>query len=219
MQKNLAVLDRLLYLMQVIIFAFHTEQVIFVLFRGGTFQSAELDHDRRRIVIAEDHSILREGLRMLLSSNPDFEWWARQRTASRRFAWSKPTNRPDPDGPVHPRMNGMGAIQEIKKQCPRRGSSFLPCTRPRKHPCHPQGGGHGYILKTPRTATDAGHRPHILGKKLSQPGISRRSSRDTGRKETIKSSTPGHPHAARARDTQDDRRRLQEQGHCRLPVH
>ena len=29
--------------------------------------------ERKRIVIAEDHTILREGLRMLLSSNPDFE--------------------------------------------------------------------------------------------------------------------------------------------------
>lgn len=29
--------------------------------------------DRKKIVIAEDHTILREGLRMLLSANPEFE--------------------------------------------------------------------------------------------------------------------------------------------------
>jgi DNA-binding NarL/FixJ family response regulator len=70
---------------------------------------------RIRIVIAEDHTILREGLRMLLSSNPDFEVVGEAQDgleAIRLVEYLKP------DLVLMdlsmPRMDGMRAIQEIK---------------------------------------------------------------------------------------------------------
>jgi DNA-binding NarL/FixJ family response regulator len=41
--------------------------------------------DKKRIFIAEDHTILREGLKVLLSGNPDFELSERLRTVWRLF--------------------------------------------------------------------------------------------------------------------------------------
>ena len=71
--------------------------------------------ERKKIVIAEDHTILREGLRMLLSSNPDFEVVGEAQDglgAIRLVEYLKP------DLVLMdlsmPRMDGMRAIQEIK---------------------------------------------------------------------------------------------------------
>jgi DNA-binding NarL/FixJ family response regulator len=75
--------------------------------------------ERKKIVIAEDHTILREGLRMLLSSNPDFEVVGEAQDGLEAIR-SVETYKPDlvlMDLSM-PRMNGVGAIQEIKKQSP-----------------------------------------------------------------------------------------------------
>ena len=71
------------------------------------------------IVIAEDHTILREGLRALLSSHPDFEVVGEAedgREAIRRV------EKLMPDLVLMdlsmPRMNGLEAIKEIKKRSP-----------------------------------------------------------------------------------------------------
>jgi len=71
------------------------------------------------IVIAEDHTILREGLRALLSSHPDFEVVGEAedgREAIRRV------EKLMPDLVLMdlsmPRMNGLEAIKEIKKHSP-----------------------------------------------------------------------------------------------------
>lgn len=71
------------------------------------------------IVIAEDHTILREGLRALLSSYPDFEVVGEAedgREAIRRV------EKLMPDLVLMdlsmPRMNGLEAIKEIKKRSP-----------------------------------------------------------------------------------------------------
>ena len=71
------------------------------------------------IVIAEDHTILREGLRALLSSHPDFEVVGEAedgREAMRRV------EKLMPDLVLMdlsmPRMNGLEAIKEIKKRSP-----------------------------------------------------------------------------------------------------
>jgi len=78
---------------------------------------------RYRIVIAEDHTILREGLRSLLSSNPDLEIVGEAedgRDAIRCVEKLKP------DLVLMdlsmPKMDGLDAITEIKKQ--------------RRTPCH-----------------------------------------------------------------------------------
>ena len=71
------------------------------------------------IVIAEDHTILREGLRALLSSHPEFEVVGEAkdgREAIRRV------EKLMPDLVLMdlsmPRMNGLEAIKEIKKRSP-----------------------------------------------------------------------------------------------------
>ena len=70
-----------------------------------------------RIVIAEDHTILREGLKALLSSEPDFRIVGE--AADGREA-VRQVRKLDPDLLLidlsMPRMNGMEAIREIKKQ-------------------------------------------------------------------------------------------------------
>ena len=75
--------------------------------------------EKHRIIIAEDHTILREGLRALLSSDPELEVVGEAedgQEAIRVVEKSKP-------GLVlmdlsMPRMNGMDAIKEIKKRSP-----------------------------------------------------------------------------------------------------
>lgn len=73
--------------------------------------------EKVRIVIAEDHTILREGLRSLLSSNTNFEVVGEAgdgREAIRQVKKLKPdlilTDL------SMPRMNGMEAIKEIKRE-------------------------------------------------------------------------------------------------------
>jgi two-component system response regulator NreC len=75
--------------------------------------------EKQRIVIAEDHTILREGLRALLSSDPELEIVGEAedgQEAIRTVEKAKPAL-------VlmdlsMPRMNGMDAIKEIKKRTP-----------------------------------------------------------------------------------------------------
>src|SRR4030067_3539176 len=72
-----------------------------------------------RIVIAEDHTILREGLRSLLSSHPEFEIVG-EAEDGREAIQCVEKFKPDlilTDLSM-PRMNGMEALQEIKRQNP-----------------------------------------------------------------------------------------------------
>ena len=102
-----------------------------------------------RIVIAEDHTILREGLRALLSSNPDFEVTGEAgdgREAVRLVEQLKP------DIVLMdlsmPRMNGMEAIQEVKKISPETKVMALTVHRTEEYILTVlQGGADGYVLK------------------------------------------------------------------------
>ena len=72
-----------------------------------------------RIVLAEDHTILREGLRALLSADPKFEIVGE--AADGRMA-VRSVEKLSPDLVIMdlsmPRMTGMDAIREIKKRYP-----------------------------------------------------------------------------------------------------
>ena len=74
---------------------------------------------RIKILIAEDHTILREGLRLLLSSNPDFEVVSEAQDGLEAIQLVESLK---PDLVVMdlsmPRINGLEATQEIKKQSP-----------------------------------------------------------------------------------------------------
>ena len=74
---------------------------------------------RIEIVIAEDHTILREGLRMLLSSNHDFEvvGEAQDGLEAIRLVESLKPDLVLMDLSM-PRINGLEAIQEIRKLSP-----------------------------------------------------------------------------------------------------
>ena len=149
--------------------------------------------EKKQIVIAEDHTILREGLRMLLSSNPEFEVVGEAQDGLEAVKLSE-TFKPDlvlMDLSM-PRMNGMGAIQEIKKQCPTTKILVLTVHKTEEYILATlKAGADGYVLK------DATHSELMLaiecifsGRSYLSPGISEKVIEGylEGRK-TIKSTT------------------------------
>ena len=46
-----------------------------------------------RILLADDHTVVRDGLRALLEKQPDMAWWAKPPTAASAYGWPK-SNRP-----------------------------------------------------------------------------------------------------------------------------
>jgi DNA-binding NarL/FixJ family response regulator len=135
----------------------------------------DLMSPKYRIVIAEDHTILREGLRALLSSNPEFEVVGEAqdgREAVRCVEKLKP----------HlvltdlsmPRMNGMDAIRDIKRKSP--GTKILVLTVHKTEEyilATLQAGADGYLLKDSTHAELLAAVKHVLsGKHYISPGIS-----------------------------------------------
>jgi DNA-binding NarL/FixJ family response regulator len=129
----------------------------------------------RRIVIAEDHTILREGLRALLSSNPSFEVVGEAQDGLEAIRLVE-TGRPDlilMDLSM-PRMNGIGAIQEIKRRSPLTKILVLTVHNSEEYILATlKAGADGYILK------DSTHGELMLaldnifsGKSYLSPGIS-----------------------------------------------
>jgi DNA-binding NarL/FixJ family response regulator len=105
--------------------------------------------EKVRIVIAEDQTILREGLRSLLSSNAQFEIVAEAgdgREAIRHVKKYKPdlilTDL------SMPRMKGMEAIKEIKRESPATKVLVLTVHRAEEYILATfQAGADGYLLK------------------------------------------------------------------------
>jgi DNA-binding NarL/FixJ family response regulator len=131
--------------------------------------------ERQRIVIAEDYTILREGLRALISASPDFEVVGEAedgREAIRCVEKMKP----------HmilldlsmPKMNGMDAIREVKRQCP--GTRVLVLTIHKTEEyilAALQAGADGYALKDSTHAELMLAIKNVLaGKHYISPGIS-----------------------------------------------
>jgi DNA-binding NarL/FixJ family response regulator len=104
---------------------------------------------RKRIVIAEDHMILREGLKALLSSSPEIQvvGEAEDGREAIRLALELKPDMLLMDLSM-PRMNGMEAIREIRKQVP--GIRILVLTVHKSEEyvlAALQAGADGYILK------------------------------------------------------------------------
>ena len=105
--------------------------------------------EKHRIVIAEDHTILREGLRALLSSDPDWEIVGEAKDgqeAIRSVEKFKP----------HlilmdlsmPRMNGLDALREIKRKSPETKILILTVHKSDEHiQATLEAGANGYVLK------------------------------------------------------------------------
>jgi two-component system response regulator NreC len=102
-----------------------------------------------RIVIAEDHTILREGLRSLLSSNPEFEIVGEAEDGREAIQCVKKYN---PDLILTdlsmPRMNGIEAIQEIKRRNPKTRVLVLTVHKAEEYILSTlKAGADGYLLK------------------------------------------------------------------------
>jgi len=102
-----------------------------------------------RIVIAEDHTILREGLRSLLSSNPSFEIVGEAEDGREAI---KCVEKFKPDLILTdlsmPRMNGMEAIKEIKRESPTIKVLVLTVHRAEEYILATfRAGADGYLLK------------------------------------------------------------------------
>ena len=128
-----------------------------------------------KIVIAEDHTILRQGLRALLSSNPVFEVVG-EAEDGRAAVRSVETLSPDlllMDLSM-PRMTGMEAITEIKKRSPATKIVVLTIHKDEEYILSAlKAGADGYVLKDAgqdelRTAV----KNVLAGKRYLSPDIS-----------------------------------------------
>jgi len=108
-----------------------------------------MNNDKKKIVIAEDHTILRAGLKALLMSNPKFEIIGEAdngRDAIRRVIELKP------DLVIMdlsmPGMNGMDAVREIKDRMPEVKALVLTVHAEEEYVLASlQAGANGYVLK------------------------------------------------------------------------
>ena len=105
--------------------------------------------EKQRILIVEDHTILREGLRSLLSSHPDLEvaGEAENGLEAVRSAEKLLPNLILMDLSM-PRMGGIDAIREIKKRLPKSKILVLTVNDSEEYILAAlKAGADGYILK------------------------------------------------------------------------
>jgi len=129
---------------------------------------------KHTVIIAEDHTILREGLKSLLSSNPDFEIIA-EAGDGREAIRSVEKLKPDLilTDLTMPKMNGMEAIREFKKRSPETKILVLTVHDAEEYILETfKAGADGYVLK------DSTHhelvmaiRNVLMGKSYLSPGI------------------------------------------------
>jgi len=135
----------------------------------------ETGKGRKRIVIAEDYTILREGLRALLSTNPEFEVVG-EAEDGRQAIHCVEKYKPDlalMDLSM-PRMNGMEAIREIKKVSPQTKILVLTVHKAEEYILGTlNAGADGYILKdSTRAELMMALKSVFSGKHYISPGIS-----------------------------------------------
>jgi len=128
-----------------------------------------------RIVIAEDHTILREGLKSLLSSSPEFETVGEAEDGREAI---RCVEKLKPDLILTdlsmPRMTGMDAIREIKRRSPETKVLVLTVHKTEEYILATlQAGADGYLLKESTQAELMIAVKHVLGgKHYISPGIS-----------------------------------------------
>jgi len=131
--------------------------------------------EKHRIVIAEDHTILREGLRALLASDPSLEVVGEARDGQEAIRGAEKFK-------PHlilmdlsmPRMNGLDAIREIRKKCPEMKILILTVHKSDEYiQAALEAGANGYILKdSSHTELSLAIRNVLEGKYFISPEIS-----------------------------------------------
>jgi DNA-binding NarL/FixJ family response regulator len=131
--------------------------------------------EKLKIVLAEDHTILREGLRALLSADPSFEIIGEAQNGREAV---RCVERLEPDLLLMdlsmPRMSGMDAIREIKNRYPEIKVIALTVHKTEEYLLTTlKAGADGYVLK------DATHEELVMaimnvmrGKSYLSPGVS-----------------------------------------------
>lgn len=131
--------------------------------------------EKKRIVIAEDHTILREGLRSLLTANADFEVVGEAEDGLDAIRCTEECN---PDlillDLAMPRMNGIPAIREIKRRAPHTRILALTVHKSEEYILEAfEAGADGYCLKdATRAELLMAIRNVLAGKPYVSPGIS-----------------------------------------------
>jgi DNA-binding NarL/FixJ family response regulator len=146
---------------------------VFCIFNHRLMGGTRVEH--LKIVLAEDHTILREGLRALLSADPNFEIIGEARDGREAV---RCVEKLEPDLLLMdlsmPRMSGMDAIREIKKRFPAIKVIALTVHKTEEYLLTTlQAGADGYVLK------DATHEELVMaiksvmgGKSYLSPGVS-----------------------------------------------
>jgi DNA-binding NarL/FixJ family response regulator len=131
--------------------------------------------EKQRVLIVDDHTIIREGLRSLLSSHPDLEVIGEASDGKEAI---RLTEKLSPALVLMdlsmPRMGGVEAIREIKRNRPRTKILALTVNDSEEYVLAAlQAGAEGYILKDSTHAELAQAIQKILaGKRVLSPSIS-----------------------------------------------
>lgn len=130
---------------------------------------------KKKLFIVEDHTILREGLKALLSTKPE---WEIVGEAGEGDAAIRGVEKLQPDLVLMdlslPKMNGTEAIREIKRRCPNTKIVALTVHKTEEYISAAfKAGAEGYVLKDATHAELELAIRHVLsGKKFISPGIS-----------------------------------------------
>lgn len=130
---------------------------------------------KRRIVIAEDHTILREGLRALFSQRPGLEVVGEAKDGRDAIRCAE---RLEPDLLLldlsMPGMNGLEALREIKGRCPKTKVLVLTVHDTEEHVLEAlRSGANGYVLKDANQAElMMAVETVLVGKSYLSPGVS-----------------------------------------------
>lgn len=145
-------------------------------FRHEVYFPGAMDN-KKTIVIAEDHTIVREGLRALLDSHPEFKVIG-EAEDGRRAIQCVGELRPDLIllDLTMPRTSGLAAIREIKRQFPQTRVLVLTVHKTEEYvQATLEAGADGYVSKDDtHTELVVAVRNVLAGKSYLSPGISDR---------------------------------------------